>query len=323
MRSSSAQSRTIALHAHDGDVDRGDGGAHPTVALVLDQADGAGVGHREVHTRDPDPGVQEDGPQPGSRVDGFGRDVGLDHVAGVGREQPGDRVAVVVDRRGDDVRRRLPCELDDELAEVGLDDLSAVGFEDLVEMDLLAGHRLALGHDPRVVRPGPVRRRWRSLRCRRRAQWTWPPTASNRFDHRSSTSGRSAMTAARTCARRPAAHPDPPGRSAPATRVPDISPVALRTAARRRSSRRSRSARERNVTGPVVVAVMIVALRPASAAGSGPRPGDGSATAGNAAAPGLRGARGRTGRRRPPCRRRPPTTRPACRRPWRRTRPGA
>ena len=105
-----------------------------------------------------DAGVQEDGPQPGLRVDGFGRMSASITSPASAVNRPGHRVAVVVDRRGDDVRRRLPCELDDELAEVGLDDLSTVGFEHLVEMDLLAGHRLALGHDPRVVRPDQVRR---------------------------------------------------------------------------------------------------------------------------------------------------------------------
>jgi hypothetical protein len=57
-----------------------------------------------------------------------------------------DLVAVVVDRRHQDVRRLVVVELDDQLGEVGLDRRDAGLFERLVELDLLGGHRLDLDH---------------------------------------------------------------------------------------------------------------------------------------------------------------------------------
>jgi hypothetical protein len=42
-------------------------------------------------------------------------------------------------------------ELDDVFAEVGLEDVDTVGLEGLIEVDLLAGHRLALDHHPRAT----------------------------------------------------------------------------------------------------------------------------------------------------------------------------
>ncbi len=60
---------------------------------------------------------------------------------------------VEVHRRGDDVARHLVPELDDVLAEIGLDRRDAVAFEVVVEADLLGDHRLALGHGPRPRGP--------------------------------------------------------------------------------------------------------------------------------------------------------------------------
>src|SRR5436309_4254636 len=57
-----------------------------------------------------------------------------------------------VDGRCDQVRRMRMRELDHPLAEVGLHHLHAQVFEVVVEPDLLAGHRLALGHDHSLSR---------------------------------------------------------------------------------------------------------------------------------------------------------------------------
>src|SRR5918994_1102134 len=63
-------------------------------------------------------------------------------------EQVVDLVSVAVQSGGDDVARGLFGQLDDPLAEVGLDHRGARGLERAVELDLLGGHRLGLG-DPR------------------------------------------------------------------------------------------------------------------------------------------------------------------------------
>ena len=72
-----------------------------------------------------------------------------------------------MDRRGDDVARRLVAELDDVFAEIGLDRRDAVRLEVIVERDLLGDHRLALGDglgadgaaDRRAPPRAPPRRR--------------------------------------------------------------------------------------------------------------------------------------------------------------------
>ena len=59
----------------------------------------------------------------------------------------GDLLLHQVDRRRDDVARRLVAQLDDVFAEIGFDRGDAVRFEMLVEGDLLGDHRFALGDD--------------------------------------------------------------------------------------------------------------------------------------------------------------------------------
>ncbi len=146
-----------ALHAHHRDVDLRQRGAHAAVALVLDEADRSGLGHREVATGDADVGIEERLPQPLARVSELGGDLRRDtaHTA-VGSKQFGHVVPGLVDRRSDDVARRLPRQLDDELAQVGLDHLDARRLQRRVQVDLLAGHRLALGDQPRPALPGDI-----------------------------------------------------------------------------------------------------------------------------------------------------------------------
>src|SRR5581483_4877978 len=55
-----------------------------------------------------------------------------------------------VDGGGDDVARRLPADLDEVLAQIGLDHLEAGALEVGIEADLLRDHRLALGDDARA-----------------------------------------------------------------------------------------------------------------------------------------------------------------------------
>ncbi len=63
-----------------------------------------------------------------------------------GAERIGDLLLQEMDRRRDDMARRLVAELDDVFAEIGLDRLDLVLLEEIVERDLLGDHRLALGH---------------------------------------------------------------------------------------------------------------------------------------------------------------------------------
>jgi hypothetical protein len=60
---------------------------------------------------------------------------------------------LVHDRRGD-MAGAVVVELDDELAEVGLDDVDARLSQRRVQIELLAGHRLALDGPPAPVLPG-------------------------------------------------------------------------------------------------------------------------------------------------------------------------
>jgi len=62
-------------------------------------------------------------------------------------ERIGDLLFHQVDRRRDQMARRLVAQLDDVLAEIGLDRGDAVLLEVVVEPDLLGDHRLALGDD--------------------------------------------------------------------------------------------------------------------------------------------------------------------------------
>ena len=61
-------------------------------------------------------------------------------------EQLGDLAPVLVDRRGDDMRGRLLCELDDELTEIGLDHLDTQLFQVMIEFSLFRDHRFTLDH---------------------------------------------------------------------------------------------------------------------------------------------------------------------------------
>ena len=56
-----------------------------------------------------------------------------------------------MDGRGNDVRRALTGELQDELAEIGLQDLHAAGLEVVIEPDFLGHHGLALDQASRAA----------------------------------------------------------------------------------------------------------------------------------------------------------------------------
>lgn len=76
-------------------------------------------------------------------------------VVGIGPqcacEDLGDVVARLVNRRAYDVARRLPVELLDSFAEVGLDDLDTGGVHIFLEAALIGEHGLRFDQGPRPL----------------------------------------------------------------------------------------------------------------------------------------------------------------------------
>ena len=149
-----------ALHAHHRHVNAWLRRDQPCVALVLDDAHGAGGRHAQVHARHAHPGLRELLAKAHARVSHQPFAV-IRHVIGAGLfpEQLCHLRPVQVHGRRDDVRGVLARQLQDPLAQVGLDHLEARALERLVQLDLLGGHRLALGHHlhaPRLGKTGDV-----------------------------------------------------------------------------------------------------------------------------------------------------------------------
>ena len=76
----------------------------------------------------------------------------------------GDLLLHQMDRRRDDVARRLVAQLNDVFAEIGLDRGDAVGLQVIIEGDLLGDHRFALGDDPGIDRAADLEHRGARLR---------------------------------------------------------------------------------------------------------------------------------------------------------------
>ena len=66
-------------------------------------------------------------------------------------KEPRHIAAALVNDRRDDVRRMIAIDLDDELSEIGLEDVDAGAGERGVQLDLLADHRLRLHGGPGAV----------------------------------------------------------------------------------------------------------------------------------------------------------------------------
>ena len=153
------------------------GRRQPAVALVGDEHDGAGLGDGEVGAGDAHVGRGETSRAAARRPSGASATrVVRQRLADVFRQDAGDALARVMDRRGDQVRRPFAGQLDDELAEVGLRHLQAGRLQGRVEVDFLGGHRLRF--DDAHVQPA-LRAMSTTMRARPRpssaAQWTWPP----------------------------------------------------------------------------------------------------------------------------------------------------
>ncbi len=120
------------------------------VALIGDQHDGARLGDRQVGSTDADRGADE-------LLSERGASVSLDRLdRGLRSEHPRRIFLGEVDRGRDEVGGMRVRELDHPLTEVGLDDLHAERLEIGVELDLLGGHRLDLGHNGTLLPPGGV-----------------------------------------------------------------------------------------------------------------------------------------------------------------------
>ncbi len=146
------------------DVDGRQGGAEAAVALVGDHHHGAALSDEGVGAGDAHAGGEENLAQfVAGNADLLG-----DVLAGdVPLQRLGEDVAYLlagkVDGWDDQVAGSLPLELENPLAEVGLDGLDAGGGQGVVKVDLLADHRLGFGDDRHAAGFGqlphdPVRR---------------------------------------------------------------------------------------------------------------------------------------------------------------------
>ena len=140
------------LDAHHGDQDLREGRAHAPVALGLDHAHRPRLGDREVGPADPHRDREELRAQvrPGGGGESLGI-VGEILDPQLGAEEVADLGPVAVDGGHEDVRGAVVGELDDELGQVGLDGVDAVGLQRRVEVDLVGGQRLDLDDLPRAM----------------------------------------------------------------------------------------------------------------------------------------------------------------------------
>src|SRR5919107_3809080 len=135
--------RDDLLYPHEGNEDRRQRRAHPAVALGLDDADGPRLGHGEVRARDTHLRRQKLLAQvQAGRLPQVGRPVGEIVCVQFLQKKLPDLRAVLVYRRYQDVRARLPRELDDELREIRLEGLYALLLQMLVELGLVRRYGL-------------------------------------------------------------------------------------------------------------------------------------------------------------------------------------
>ena len=143
---------------------------------------------------DADVGVEEDLPELAARRLRERLELRRDGLALDRREELGDVLGRLLDRGRDDVDGVLAGELDDVLAEIGLDDAHPGRLERVVEPDLLGHHRLRLRGELRAgaTRRRRRRRRSRPRRCARSGHA--PPRASSAAVKRATCVSRSSIT---------------------------------------------------------------------------------------------------------------------------------
>ena len=145
------RARQQFFDAHQRHVNPGSAGAKADVAFVFDQDYGAGLGHHEVGAADAHVGGQKRLAQhlAGGGGQLFGAGVGAGAELFV--EEGADFLETLVDRRPHDVAGGLARQLDDVLAQVGLEDLDPLALEVVVDLHLLAEHALPLDHPAHAV----------------------------------------------------------------------------------------------------------------------------------------------------------------------------
>ncbi len=129
------------------DLHRRNRSGQAPVAFVGHDHDRTGFGNERIRSGHPDPRFEEGGPDfVANRADLLrnilqrDRFVGGEHAI----QQLPNLLAPQMQRRPDDMARPLMAFLHDPFAGVGFDHVDAEGFERMVELDLLADHRLAL-----------------------------------------------------------------------------------------------------------------------------------------------------------------------------------
>ncbi len=133
------QRRHDLLDAGDRDVDLRQRGRQRRVAFVRDEHHGPALRDEEIAAGDAHVGRQIMLAQHAARLEAELLDAGLQRRAVRLVEELGDLLLRLVQRRADDVRRRLVIvDLQDVLAEVGLDDLQPGRLDRVIERGLLA-----------------------------------------------------------------------------------------------------------------------------------------------------------------------------------------
>ena len=172
-----AEARDRLLDPHHGDQHLGQRRAHAAVALGLDDADGAGVGGREVRAGDRDPRPEERLAQvQPCRLRELGRLVREARPPEALAEEIPDLGPVLVDRGHEQVRRPLSRELDDQLGEVGLERPDPGRLEaSLSRISSVASDFTFTTSSAPSARTSAVTISFASAASR--AQWTTPPAA--------------------------------------------------------------------------------------------------------------------------------------------------
>lgn len=140
------------FHAHAGDVDFGESDAEICVAFVCADDETAGFGDGKVNAGESCVGVAEALAK--VIACGFGEVFGVRGAlfsAEVFVEAFSDLFLADVDGGEDDVTGRFFAELDDAFAEVSVDDLDSVVFEERIEMAFFGEHGLAFHKSVHVV----------------------------------------------------------------------------------------------------------------------------------------------------------------------------
>ena len=133
--------------------------AKASVAFVAHDERRAGFGDKKIRAANAHFGAQKVLPQATARDGGEGRDFAAGKIGGrrppqFAGEQFLDFERRFVHGRGDDVRRRLVGELDDELAQIGFDRFAAGRGERGVEPDFFGNHRFRFDRQAGFVAGG-------------------------------------------------------------------------------------------------------------------------------------------------------------------------